>query len=115
MSYVCKKCNSTNLFTEPKGNNVGLYCGDCGAWIKWMGKDELRAFEHSNQVVDTLLDDDISNSLETYRCFDLNLDKINSIDDCKKLLNFLCKQVLGPIRSDLVYNGFSEVEDYFKK
>ena len=24
-----------------------MYCDDCGAWIKWLGKDELRAFEHS--------------------------------------------------------------------
>ena len=43
----CKKCGSTSLYTEAKGNNTGLYCDDCGAWIKWLGKDELRAFEHS--------------------------------------------------------------------
>ena len=36
-----------------KGNNTGLYCDDCGAWVKWLGKDELNAFEHSkkNQVL----------------------------------------------------------------
>lgn len=45
----CKKCGSTTLHTEPKGNNVGLYCGDCGAWIKWLGKEEVRAFEHSKE------------------------------------------------------------------
>lgn len=43
----CKKCGSTSLHTEVKGNNTGLYCDDCGAWIKWLGKDELRAFKHS--------------------------------------------------------------------
>ena len=43
----CKKCGSIDLHTEVKGNNTGLYCNDCGAWIKWLGKDELRAFEHS--------------------------------------------------------------------
>lgn len=43
----CKKCGSILLHTEVKGNNTGLYCDDCGAWIKWLGKDELRAFEHS--------------------------------------------------------------------
>ena len=42
----CKKCGSTSLYTEQKGNNIGLYCSDCGAWIKWLGKDEARAFEH---------------------------------------------------------------------
>lgn len=43
----CKKCGSTSLYTKVKGNNTGLYCNDCGAWIKWVGKDELRAFEYS--------------------------------------------------------------------
>ncbi len=45
----CKKCGSTSLHTEVKGNNTGLYCDDCGAWITWLGKDELRAFEHSKK------------------------------------------------------------------
>lgn len=43
----CKKCGSTSLHTEVKGNNTGLYCDDCGAWVKWLGKDELRVFEYS--------------------------------------------------------------------
>jgi len=46
----CKKCGSVSLHTENKGNNTGLYCDDCGAWVKWLGKDELRAFEHSKKV-----------------------------------------------------------------
>lgn len=47
----CRKCGSTDLFTKEKGNNVGLYCSDCGAWIKWLSKDELRAFEHSQKAI----------------------------------------------------------------
>lgn len=46
----CKKCGSISLHTEVKGNNTGLYCDDCGAWIKWIGKDELRVFEHAKQT-----------------------------------------------------------------
>ena len=45
----CKKCGSISLHTEVKGNNIGLYCDDCGAWIKWLRKDELRAFEYANK------------------------------------------------------------------
>ena len=45
----CKKCGSISLHTEVKGSNTGLYCDDCGAWVKWLGKDELRAFEHSQK------------------------------------------------------------------
>ncbi len=43
----CGRCGSTSLYTETKGKNVGLYCGDCGAWQKWVTKDELRAFEYN--------------------------------------------------------------------
>lgn len=46
----CKKCGSISLHIEVKGNNTGLYCDDCGAWIKWLSKDELRAFEHANNL-----------------------------------------------------------------
>lgn len=46
----CKKCGSIALHTEVKGNNTGLYCDDCGAWIKWLGKDELRAFNYNQMV-----------------------------------------------------------------
>ena len=46
----CKKCGSTDLYTETKGNNTGLYCSDCGAWQRWLGKDERRAFEHAKKI-----------------------------------------------------------------
>ena len=46
----CKKCGSISLHTEEKGNNTGLYCDDCGAWIKWLSKDELRAFNHAKET-----------------------------------------------------------------
>jgi len=45
----CKKCGSVSLHTEVKGNNTGLYCNDCGAWQKWLNKDELRAFNYALQ------------------------------------------------------------------
>jgi hypothetical protein len=46
----CKKCGSIALHTEVKGNNTGLYCDDCGAWVKWLGKDELRAFNYNQMM-----------------------------------------------------------------
>lgn len=36
-------------FIKQKGNNTGLYCGDCGAWIKWLNKDEINLYEHENK------------------------------------------------------------------
>lgn len=45
----CKKCGSISLHTEVKGSNTGLYCDDCGAWVKWLSKNELRVFEHKKK------------------------------------------------------------------
>ena len=50
MNYECNKCGSTDFFTEPKGNNKGLYCSMCGKWKKWLSKDEAFLFEHNQAV-----------------------------------------------------------------
>ena len=63
----CKKCGSVSLHTEIKGNNTGLYCDDCGAWVKWIGKDEFRAFEYSQKTENNI--SKIKNSLKTYRTY----------------------------------------------
>ena len=49
MNYECK-CGSMDFFTEPQGNNIGLYCSMCGKWKKWLGKDEAFLFEHNKTV-----------------------------------------------------------------
>lgn len=59
----CKKCGSISLHTEVKGNNTGLYCDGCGAWIKWLGKDELRAFKYANEKrISETVDGNLKNS-----------------------------------------------------
>lgn len=50
---------------------------------------------------------------ETYRTYELDFDKINSIEDCKKILNFLCKHTLKPHPITWEYVGFKDVEEYF--
>lgn len=52
--------------------------------------------------------------LKTCRFYELDLEKINSIDDCKKILKFLCSLTLKPLPRDITYSGFEEVEQYFK-
>lgn len=36
----CKKCGSTNLEVRKSGPHIGLYCKDCGAWNRWLKKEE---------------------------------------------------------------------------
>jgi hypothetical protein len=50
--FNCSKCNSTEVFIEQNGNNIGLYCADCGKWIKWLNKDELRLAERQIKEYD---------------------------------------------------------------
>lgn len=45
----CKKCGGASLHIEIKGGNTGLYCNDCGKWLCWLSKDDLRAFEYSQK------------------------------------------------------------------
>lgn len=44
MEWKCKKCNSTqeNLYIQSKGTQTGLYCRNCGSWLKWLNKKEIR-------------------------------------------------------------------------
>lgn len=43
--FECSKCHSKDIFIEKSGNNTGLYCGDCGKWITWLNKDQVRLAE----------------------------------------------------------------------
>ncbi len=51
--------------------------------------------------------------ITTYKNYQLNLDKINSVDDCKKLIKFLCNLTIKPLPSDCEYNDFDDVREYF--
>lgn len=43
--YACPKCGSTDVFIDQRGVQQALCCGDCGAWLKWIGKNELPLVE----------------------------------------------------------------------
>lgn len=46
----CKKCGNDSYFTQVKGDNMGAYCCKCGAWIKWLNKDERNLQEMVDYV-----------------------------------------------------------------
>ena len=80
MNYECK-CGSMDFFTEPKGNNIGLYCSMCGKWKKWLGKDEALAFQHNQPTIES-----------KYKTFNIEcICKANikgkTLDDVKKKFN----------------------------
>lgn len=55
----------------------------------------------------------IIDTTETYKTHSLRTDKIENLDDCKKILKFLCDRLIKPLPEGIEYGGFSEVEKYF--
>lgn len=50
----CRKCNGVSFFMKPHNNNTGLYCGDCGAWQKWLSNYEINAWQHYFEQLDEM-------------------------------------------------------------
>lgn len=36
----CKKCGCVQYTKQKKGPHLGLYCANCGLWLKWVKKQE---------------------------------------------------------------------------
>lgn len=62
--FECPTCGSKDVFVEKSGNQTGLYCGDCGKWIKWITKDELRLV---NRQIELMKDSVVSQFLESFK------------------------------------------------
>lgn len=75
----CRKCNGSTFFMKPHNNNTGLCCGDCGAWQKWLNKDEINAWQHYFEQLDEMR---ILKPNETKRCDDLvTIERLNKLLD----------------------------------
>lgn len=48
-----------------------------------------------------------------YKVHKLNLDSVETLEDCKAVLNFLCELTIKPQPINVEYNGFSKVSKYF--
>lgn len=51
--FKCNKCHSTDVFIAQSGNNTGLYCSDCGKWLCWINKDQLRLAERQISLMES--------------------------------------------------------------
>lgn len=46
----CKKCgNNETFFLYKKGFHTGIACENCGAFIKWASKDDVRLINYLNE------------------------------------------------------------------
>lgn len=91
MKIECNKCGSENVFLEKKGNQTGIYCAECGKWIKWATKEEIRVIEHK------------STKSETYG--DLLREHLRAIEKIQKQMGFPIKEItlVCESGSDIIY------------
>lgn len=40
--FICNKCGSSDMMMTSQSTNTGLYCQSCGAWQKWLNKNEIK-------------------------------------------------------------------------
>lgn len=44
-----------------------MYCDDCGAWVKWLKKDELHAFEYAQKKREEIDENKIADAIRLLR------------------------------------------------
>lgn len=83
-TYACDKCGSVDVFIDDRGNQKALMCGDCGSWLKWIGKKEVSLVERyieSNKVEpNQLLKDNIKFKEDTVVVYDILSTIITDLD-----------------------------------
>ena len=97
---ACRKCGSTELFIKQSNNNTGLYCSDCGTWIKWLGKDELRAYENATKLNDVKIDKAlINNCYAIIKFLDGMVNKSDIADDQQLAINMIMIELKNVLKS----------------
>lgn len=109
MTYTCKKCGSeTQGITREQGNQIGLYCEKCGAWIKWLSHKayELRKLQATAQSTIN------HNALIVYHCLEKQencgfADCYGNctLGSCTKLAIKPTKEQQTELPNELTFNG----------
>lgn len=101
--FRCSKCNSSDVFINVSGNNTGLYCGDCGKWITWLNKDQLRLAERQ---IANRRGEALKNSCET-----LSESSIDEVSEACRQLGVNIKDNNGNYKS--IYEVLTELSVVF--
>lgn len=67
IEYICKKCGDRNEGSiETKGTQIGLYCTNCGSWIKWLSHKEYE-LRKAQEALQSKIN---HNALIVYHCLE---------------------------------------------
>ena len=76
--YVCK-CGSKRIFIRDNGTQTGIYCKECGKWIKWISKKEI-PFAEEYIKEQNKNDNSNTNKIDEVKEFVMdNLDKYSNV------------------------------------
>lgn len=48
------KCGNEKFIIENNRQHCGLYCSECGKWIKWIDKKEIENLRRVKKIINTL-------------------------------------------------------------
>lgn len=51
-NYVCKDCGSYDFFIKESGSQVGIYCAECGKYLKWADKNERNLLKMNTKSIE---------------------------------------------------------------
>lgn len=107
--FECK-CGSKEIFIKENGNNKGLYCADCGKWIQWLGKDDLRL---AQRQIEQSIVNPIPRNLEELKEHD-SLVRADVIDELLKILSpcYDCNACEEESKNYFQNSCMSEMLDY---
>ena len=96
IQFKCKKCGAQEYVIKevPNGSNVhkGLYCAKCGAWEKWLSKDDVVCGAETTKKT-TAKERVVQEWMELEQRLDKLLDFIHS-ETFQKKMNFAEKRLL---------------------
>lgn len=106
---VCKKCGSIDYEVIKKGVHTGLYCKDCGKWIKWQKKKEIIKEETTKEQYEKI--EEKRHNLKML--VELRELEEQQVDETEKLFNkgtnFFTKRGREEIKKLIRKYGFDEV------
>lgn len=107
----CNKCGSIDLYIKEKGNQTGLYCSDCGAWVKWLSKDEKRAFEHSKEN-----EKNLNNNCQNVGDCEMDENELKKVlDELKSCTHQAEHDIADDIIADFIEKiGYKQIADAYR-
>ena len=77
----CKQCGCTEVEIEEKGNHTGIYCKNCGIWIKWASKDDLKSTKSEQETESEWIQSQYH--MQCQSCSFICPDALNQCPQCK--------------------------------